>query len=249
MMTRRLLVAGNWKMNGLMSDGREFIDKIKKISSDVDILICPPATLIDFMVKVTKGSKLSIGGQDCHFEKSGAYTGDISASMLKDLGASHVIVGHSERRANYKEINKVVRAKATMVNIIGLVAIICLGETEAERDNGKMLTVIETQFLESLPEIATSDNTIIAYEPVWAIGTGRTPSVTEVAEAHRKIRELAEKKLGLNVAKRLRIIYGGSVNQSNARELFAIEDVDGGLVGGASLKAENFSSIIEAGTF
>lgn len=249
-MARRLLIAGNWKMNGLKADGealaKALTAKIAQTPPAVDMLVCPPATLIDRVAGAVKGSALAVGGQDCHAEKSGAHTGDVSAPMLKDLGASHVILGHSERRTDHGETSAVVRAKAAAAHAAGLVAIVCLGETEAERDGGRTLAVVEEQFAGSLPEGVTPDNTVIAYEPVWAIGTGRTPTLDEVAEVHRTIRALAAKSLGKAVAEALRILYGGSMKPSNAKELLALEDVDGGLVGGASLKVEDFWAIAQS---
>jgi triosephosphate isomerase len=249
-MARRPLIAGNWKMNGLKADGVALAQgvaaKLTASPPAVDLLVCPPATLVDAVAKAVAGSGLAVGGQDCHAEKSGAHTGDVSAVMLKDLGASHVIVGHSERRADHGESSAVVRAKATAAQAAGLVAIICLGETEAERDSGRTLAVVEAQFDGSLPEGATPENTVIAYEPVWAIGTGRTPTLDEVAEVHRSIRDLAEKALGSAAASRLRILYGGSMKPSNAKELLAIADVDGGLIGGASLKVDDFWAIAQS---
>lgn len=249
-MARRPLIAGNWKMNGLTADGealaKALAAKLKGAPAAVDMLVCPPATLVDRVARAVEGSALAVGGQDCHAEKSGAHTGDIAAVMLKDLGASHVIVGHSERRADHGETSAIVRSKAAAAHAAGLVAIICLGETEAERDGGRTLSVVETQFVGSLPDGATPDNTVIAYEPVWAIGTGRTPTLAEVVEVHRSIREQIAKALGADAAARLRILYGGSMKPSNAKELLALDDVDGGLIGGASLKVEDFWAIAQS---
>jgi triosephosphate isomerase len=249
-MARRPLIAGNWKMNGLRADGVALAQAIAAKMRDnppaADLLVCPPATLVDRVARALEGSALAVGGQDCHADKSGAHTGDIAAVMLKDLGASHVILGHSERRANHGETSELVRAKAAAAHSAGLVAIVCVGETEAERDGGRTLIVVEGQFAGSLPDGATPENTVIAYEPVWAIGTGRTPTLAEVSEVHRLIRSLAEKALGSAAAARLRILYGGSMKPSNAKELLAIEDVDGGLIGGASLKADDFLAIAES---
>lgn len=251
-MARRLLIAGNWKMNQTKREAVAFAEAVAtRLAAgrpDADLLICPPATLVDAMTGASSGSGLAIGGQDCHTAKNGAHTGDIAAPMLKDLGASHVIVGHSERRADHGETNAVVRDKAAAAHASGLVAIICIGETEAERDAGKTLAIVESQFAQSLPAGATPDNTVIAYEPVWAIGTGRTPTLPEVAEVHAAIRASAEKALGAEAAARLRILYGGSMKPSNARELLALDDVDGGLIGGASLKVEDYWAIVTAGT-
>jgi triosephosphate isomerase len=244
-MARRPLIAGNWKMNGLQADGvalaKAIAAKIGENPLGADLLVCPPSTLVDRVAQSVAGSGLAVGGQDCHSEKSGAHTGDIAASMLKDLGASHVILGHSERRADHGETSAQVKAKATAAHAAGLVAIICVGETEAERDGGRTLAVVEAQFGGSIPEGATPENTVIAYEPVWAIGTGRTPTLAEVAEVHKTIRLLAEKAFGVDAAARLLILYGGSMKPSNAKDLLAIADVDG-----ASLKAEDFLAIAQS---
>jgi triosephosphate isomerase len=249
-MARRRLIAGNWKMNGLTADGVALAQGVaaKLMASPVaaDLLVCPPATLIRAVVEAVAGSGVAVGGQDCHADKSGAHTGDIAAAMVKDLGATHVIVGHSERRADHGETNAQVRAKAAAAHAAGLVAIVCIGETEAERDAGGTLAVVRGQFTHSLPDGVTAENTVIAYEPVWAIGTGRTPTVAEVAEVHAAIRKLAAEILGADAANRLRILYGGSMKPSNAKELLALEDVDGGLIGGASLKVDDFWAIAQS---
>ncbi len=249
-MARRPLIAGNWKMNCLKAEGVALAQGVAaKIAAEAprcDMLVCPPAVLVDAVAQAVKGSALAVGGQDCHADKSGAHTGDIAAPMLKDLGASHVIVGHSERRADHGESNDVVRAKAAAAHAAGLVAVICIGETEAERDAGKTLAVVGDQFNGSLPDGANAVNTVIAYEPVWAIGTGRTPTTAEVADVHGAIRKLAAAKLGADAAAALKILYGGSMKPSNARELLALEDVDGGLIGGASLKVEDFWAIAQS---
>lgn len=249
-MARRPLIAGNWKMNGLKADGVALAEavarKVKAGPAPADVLICPPATLVDRVAQTVAGSGVAVGGQDCHAVQSGAHTGDVAAAMLKDLGASHVILGHSERRTNHGETNATVRAKAEAAHAAGLVVVVCLGETEAERDAGRTISVVESQFKESLPSGTNADNTVIAYEPVWAIGTGRTPTNAEVAEVHAALRASAAKVLGAAVADRLRILYGGSMKPSNARELLAIKDVDGGLIGGASLKVDDFWAIVEA---
>lgn len=245
-MVRRPLIAGNWKMNGLKADAvalaKGVAGRCLPQPPSVDLLVCPPATLIDPVAQALAGSPVAVGGQDCHTQSSGAHTGDIAAAMLRDLGASHVILGHSERRTDHGETDALVREKAVAAHQAGLVAIICIGETEAERDAGQALAVVGKQFEGSLPPGATAENTVIAYEPVWAIGTGRTPTLAEVAEVHGAIRALAGKQLGA-AAQRLRILYGGSMKPSNARELLALADVDGGLIGGASLKVEDFMAI------
>ncbi len=249
-MARRPLIAGNWKMNGLKADGvalaQAVAAKMTAAPPRCDMLVCPPATLVDAVARAVAGSALAVGGQDCHAKASGAHTGDTAAVALKDLGAAYVIVGHSERRADHGESDAVVRAKAAAPQAAGLVAIICIGETEAERDAGATLAVVGAQFAGSLPEGATAANTVIAYEPVWAIGSGRTPSIADVAEVHGAIRALAVKALGAEGAAALRLLYGGSMKPANARELLALEDVDGGLIGGASLKAEDFWAIAQS---
>jgi triosephosphate isomerase len=246
---RRPLIAGNWKMNGLRADGLALANgiaaKAKAAASlRCDLLVSPPATLIAEIASAVKGSPVAVGGQDCHAKESGAHTGDVSAHMLADAGASFVILGHSERRTDHGEKNEAVKAKAEAAIAAGLVAIVCIGETEAERDSGKTLEVVRSQLLGSLPQGATAANTVIAYEPVWAIGTGRTPTTPEVAEVHAVIRREAGVKM--SDANRLRILYGGSMKPSNAKELLALEDVDGGLIGGASLKVEDFWAIAES---
>jgi len=242
MATPRALVAGNWKMNGLKASAVE-IEKLNALvrenKADCDILICPPATLISTLT----GKGIEIGAQDCHMNTRGAHTGDISAEMLKDLGCSYVIVGHSERRADHGETNEIVRAKAAAAQEQGLTAIICVGETDAERESGETLDVVTSQVRGSIPEGATVANTVIAYEPVWAIGTGKTPTTDDVAEVHAVIRNLLMDRFG-EEGEMVRIQYGGSVKASNAEELMAVPNVNGALVGGASLKAEDFYGII-----
>jgi triosephosphate isomerase len=249
-MARRLLIAGNWKMNGLKADGlalaKGVAAKLAESPVDADVLVCPPATLVDGVAQAVAGSALLVGGQDCHADKSGAHTGDTSAVALKDLGAAYVIVGHSERRADHGETDAIVQAKAAAAHAAGLIAIICIGETEKERDQGLTIKVVGEQFLESVPKGATAANTVIAYEPVWAIGTGRTPSINDVAEVHGAIRGLAIDTLGQDIASGMRILYGGSMKPSNAKELLALDDVDGGLIGGASLKVEDFWGIAQS---
>ena len=242
---RRPLVAGNWKMNGLKSSVPE-LGKIMQGAGDlwtkVDLMICPPATLTMTFAVVALGSRIEIGGQDCHAEPSGAFTGDISAEMLADLGAKAVIVGHSERRTLHKETDAEVRAKAQAAWRAGLTAIVCIGETRAEREVGKTLEVLGRQLDGSLPDGVTAANLVIAYEPVWAIGTGLTPTTADVAQAHEFIRQRIVERHGA-AGNAVRILYGGSVKPSNAKELMAVANVDGALVGGASLKAEDFLGI------
>ncbi|MBY0612532.1 MAG: triose-phosphate isomerase [Beijerinckiaceae bacterium] len=244
----RKLVAGNWKMNGLSSsleELRRMVDETKRGAIKADLLICPPATLIQSFVKASAGSALLIGAQDCHVNSSGAHTGNISAEMIADLGATHIIVGHSERRTDHAESDELVRAKAKAVARAGLAAIICVGETEAERDAGRALDVVTTQIEGSIPEDADATRLVIAYEPVWAIGTGRTPSIDDVRQVHAAIRAALVTRFG-DAAHAIRILYGGSVKPSNAAELLHVDNVDGALVGGASLKADDFLAIAEA---
>jgi triosephosphate isomerase len=242
----RPLVAGNWKMNGLKASAAE-LGRIMQGGAElwrkVDLMICPPATLLVTHAVVALGSKLQIGAQDCHAQPSGAFTGDISAEMIADAGPTAVIVGHSERRTLHHETDAQVRAKALAAWRAGLTAIVCIGETKTEREAGKTLDVLAMQLDGSLPENgATGENLVVAYEPVWAIGTGLTPTANDVAEAHRFIRERLNKRYGA-VGSQVRILYGGSVKPSNAKELLTLPNVNGALVGGASLKAEDFLGI------
>jgi triosephosphate isomerase len=241
MKPHRPLVAGNWKMNGLRSSVGE-LQKIiagAKALSKVELMVCPPATLVAQFAAAAAGSGVAIGGQDCHAQKSGAFTGDISAEMLKDGGGAAVIVGHSERRRYYGETDGIVRAKAEAAQRAGLLPIICVGETGDQRQAGQTLSTVGAQVDGSTPGVA---NFAIAYEPVWAIGSGRTPQPKDVAEVHGLIRERLRSRHG-EKADQVRILYGGSVTPSNARELLAVDNVDGALVGGASLKADDFLAI------
>jgi len=242
---RRSIAAGNWKMNGLRENFNEIL-LIDAASENVncDVILCVPDTLIREMSEKTKN--IFSGGQNCHIEASGAFTGDISAKMIKDAGASHVIVGHSERRVNYNENNKLIKSKAQAALNEGLKAIICIGETLKERETGITLDIIKKQLLDSLPQEITGETIIIAYEPVWAIGTGLTPSIEQISEVHDFIRAELENNYGKKIGHSVNILYGGSMNAKNAHEISAIENVDGGLVGGASLKAESFIPIINA---
>jgi len=243
---RRKLAAGNWKMNGTMASGAELVAlKDAHPAPSVDILICPPATMIAPMVWQARGSALAIGGQDCHAKVSGAHTGDISAAQLKDAGASHVILGHSERRTDHGETDALVQAKTEAAHAAGLIAVVCVGETLAQREAGETLAVVGAQLAGSLPDAATGADTVVAYEPVWAIGTGLTPTTAQIAEVHAAIRDGLTRRFGA-AGGDFRILYGGSVKPSNAAEIFAVQDVDGALVGGASLKAADFSPIIAA---
>lgn len=243
----RPLIAGNWKMNGTRASLAE-LDAVIAGSGQVaqaDLLICPPATLIAAAAAKAVGTRVGIGGQDCHAAASGAHTGDVSAEMLKDAGSTAVIVGHSERRTGHGETDAAVRAKAEAAWRAGLVAIVCVGETQAERDAGQATTVVGRQLAGSVPQGGSAANLVIAYEPVWAIGTGRTPTNLEIEEIHRFIRNnLMQniKDFGLQV----KILYGGSVKPSNAAEILNLSDVNGALVGGASLKASDFLAIAAA---
>jgi triosephosphate isomerase len=245
-MARCKLIAGNWKMNGRKADSQALIEALLAKRGDgalaVDLLVCPPATLLDRIGQKLAGSPILLGAQDCHDQFSGAFTGDIAAPMIAELGASHVILGHSERRAGHGESDEIVRAKAAAALDAGLVAIICVGETEAERESGRALEVVAEQLRGSLPDGAGPETVVIAYEPVWAIGSGRTPTLDQVQEMHGHLRRLLVGRIG-GSAEQLRILYGGSVKAANAAELMALPDVDGALVGGASLKAEEFWAI------
>jgi len=242
----RPLIAGNWKMNGLRSSIAEFeamLAGAPGVAGKADLLVFPPATLIAAFAKQAHGSKsLAIGAQDCHPKPSGAHTGDISAEMLADAGASAIIVGHSERRADHGESDPLVRQKAEAVWRAGLTAIVCIGETQHQRDAGQTLDICGGQLNLSLPDRAKADNLVVAYEPVWAIGTGLTPTVADVEQIHAFIRKLLIARFNAEGTK-IRILYGGSVKPSNAAELMAVANVNGALVGGASLKAADFLAI------
>ncbi|MBU3029832.1 triose-phosphate isomerase [Paracoccus marinaquae] len=244
-MAPRKLAAGNWKMNGDLAALAE-IDALAEAHPEpgCEVLICPPALLVHPMKGRVGAHAIAVGGQDCHARASGAHTGDISAAQLKDAGADYVILGHSERRADHGETDAMVAAKAAAAHAAGLVAVICVGETEAQRDAGETLAVIGAQLAGSIPAGATAANTVIAYEPVWAIGTGRTPTNDQIAEVHGFMRDQLGGRVG--DSGNVRLLYGGSVKPGNAAEIFAIGDVDGALVGGASLKAADFSGIIAA---
>jgi len=242
-------VAGNWKMNGQRGQLDVFAQMCSRVdhalAGQVDVMICPPATLLYSMAVVAVGNRIAIGAQDCHQAESGAHTGDLSASMLADAGATAVILGHSERRADHGEANETVWAKAEAAWAAGLTAIICVGETESQRKAGTAIDVVADQLAGSVPDGALAQNTVIAYEPVWAIGTGLTPTTTDVADMHAAIRS----KLSARFAAQgdiMRILYGGSVKPANAAELMAVEHVNGALVGGASLKTDDFLGILDA---
>jgi len=240
---RQKLAAGNWKMNGTAAALAELGALAEAHPAPgVDVLICTPATLISRAAEAAKGTAIQIGGEDCHAAASGAHTGDISAEMLVDAGASHVILGHSERRTDHGETSEMVAAKTTAALAAGLTAIVCIGETLDEREAGTTLDVLDAQLAGSLPEGAGAEGLVIAYEPVWAIGTGLTPTIAQIDEVHRHLRaRLAERGI-----ESVPLLYGGSVKGSNAAEIFAIADVDGALVGGASLKAADFAPIVAA---
>ncbi len=243
----RKLIAGNWKMNGLRESGAALAGDLAGRATGpfgCDMVVCPPATLLGSVGEALRGSGVALGGQDCHPARSGAYTGDVSAEMLADAGCRYVIVGHSERRAGHGEDDAIVRAKAEAVVSAGMTPIVCVGETEAQRGTGQALAVIEAQVTGSLPVGVDGASMVIAYEPVWAIGTGQTATPADVAEVHGHIRGLLERLFGgAAAAGSLRILYGGSVKPGNAAELLAVANVDGALVGGASLDAGDFWSI------
>lgn len=246
--TPRPLVAGNWKMNGLRASIAELKAMAQgsgDVAQKVDLMVCPPAPLLIEFAAAAAGSPIVIGAQDCHPEASGAFTGDIAAEMVADAGARAVIVGHSERRALHGETDELVRRKALAAHRAGLTAIVCLGETREQREAKKTLAVVGQQFDGSLPDKATESNLVLAYEPVWAIGTGLTPTPADVAEVHGFLRERLVARYGAT-GQGIRILYGGSVKPSNARELMAAGNVNGALVGGASLKAVDFLAIAAA---
>lgn len=241
------LVAGNWKMNGTRKDlgeVKKLVTALARSKAKCDVMICPPATLLSRMAAL-KPKGVALGGQDCHAAQSGAHTGDISAAMLKEAGAKAVIVGHSERRSDHEETDKQVKAKVEAAHAAGLVAIMCVGESLKQRKSGETLKTVQGQLRGSLPSGCTAKNTVIAYEPVWAIGSGLTPTVAQVEAVHTKLRKALVRRFGDEGAK-MRILYGGSVKPSNAAELMAVPDVNGALVGGASLTAKDFNGIIAA---
>ena len=243
----RKLAAGNWKMNGT---GAALVEVAALAEAhpapNCTVLLCPPATLVDRMAAATAGTAVSVGGQDCHSTTSGAHTGDVSAEMLADAGARYVILGHSERRADHGESDALVRAKTEAAWAAGLIAIVCVGETLDEREMGQTLDVVGAQVADSVPDGASADTLVIAYEPVWAIGTGKVPTLDEIAEVHAFIRTRLTDRFGEDVARDVPLLYGGSVKPSNAAEIFGVDHVDGALVGGASLKASDFGGVIAA---
>ncbi|PSL20459.1 triose-phosphate isomerase [Shimia abyssi] len=242
---RRKLAAGNWKMNGLGAALEELRTlATTPVPDNTDILICPPATLLSRAAEVA--GHVAIGGQDCHANATGAHTGDLSAEMLRDAGATSVILGHSERRADHDEHDEDVRAKARAAWEAGLTAVICVGESLQEREADNTLDIIGGQLAGSIPDAATGENLVVAYEPIWAIGTGKVPTTAQIGDVHDFIRARLERRFGPGVGRSVRLLYGGSVKPSNAAEIFAVPNVDGALVGGASLKASDFSGIIDA---
>ncbi|MGE5540040.1 MAG: triose-phosphate isomerase [Gemmatimonas sp.] len=242
----RPLIAGNWKMNGLAADGvalaRAVAERAVKDPLRCDLLVCPPSTILSRVAEALKGTKVAVGGQDCHAKASGAHTGDVSAPMVKDAGATFVIVGHSERRADHGETDATVRAKAEAAHAAGLVPIVCIGETAAQRDGGETLAVLARQIKGSVPPGLSGAEIVVAYEPVWAIGTGRTPTVAEIQQAHAHIHSELIGHSGPGAAD-VRVLYGGSLNPGNAKAILAVPGVDGGLIGGASLKADDFLAV------
>ncbi len=246
----RPLVAGNWKMNGLEASLSEITAMAARFDAGLrertDLLVCPPATLIAAAARAASGTGIAVGGQDCHAKETGAHTGDVSAEMLADAGATHAVVGHSERRTDHAESDAVVKAKAEAARRAGLIAIVCVGETRAEREAGRTLDIVRGQLSGSIPAGMSAADLVIAYEPVWAIGTGLTPTAADVAEVHAAIRSALAGSVGAPDAAKVRILYGGSVKPSNAVELMSVANVDGALVGGASLKAADFMAIADA---
>jgi triosephosphate isomerase len=243
------VVLGNWKMNGLRADGVERVEilreHIRQAPGQGTLGVCPPATLLTVVEEVLKNGEILLGGQDCSSERQGAFTGDLSAEMLADAGCRLVIVGHSERRHGHGETDELVRAKAEAALGAGLIPVLCIGETEAEWEEGETIQVLDGQLDGSLPEHVTPDNLIVAYEPVWAIGTGRTPSTVDIARTHAHLR--ARLRALVTDGDQVRLLYGGSVKADNAREIMGVPDVDGVLVGGASLDAAQFWAIYTAG--
>lgn len=242
----RPLIAGNWKMNGRLAEATALAQAVAAgaRAGGAELLVCPPFPMLASVKGVLGSAPVALGAQDCHAKASGAHTGDVAAEMLRDVGCRYVIVGHSERRADHAETDAIVRAKAEAASRAGLVPIVCVGETLAERDANKTLDVVAAQLAGSIPDAATAAALVVAYEPVWAIGTGRTPTAAQVAEVHAKIR--ADLSARFSDGATMRVLYGGSVKASNAAELLAVANVDGALIGGASLKADEFLAIAAA---
>lgn len=249
------LVAGNWKMNGLKDDAEALAAALKirvaETGGDLgcELAVCPPAPLIPIVAEILADTAVATGGQDCHTNENGAHTGDVSAWLLADLGCRYVIVGHSERRQDHCESSELVSGKAAAAHAAGMSSVVCVGETLAQYEAGDTLSVVEAQVRASLPESATAANTVVAYEPVWAIGSGRTPTSDEIAKVHAHIRSVLASVFGDgdgDAATGVRLLYGGSVKPGNAADILAIDNVDGALVGGASLKVEDFLAIAAA---
>jgi triosephosphate isomerase len=251
MASRRTLIAGNWKMNGNKAETKKLAGalarKMKKAGRPkFEMLVCPPFPLLGLAVDTVRGSGIKVGAQDCHMNEKGAHTGDTAAPLIKNMGAKYVIVGHSERRTDHGETDKTVKAKAEAAIAQGMAAIVCIGETLAEREAKKTMPVNRKQLKGSLPDGANAKNTVIAYEPVWAIGTGKTATPEDAQKVHAMIRKELIKALGEKEGNKVRVLYGGSMNPKNAAELLAQPDIDGGLIGGASLKADDFWAVAES---
>lgn len=244
---RRKLAAGNWKMNGTEAALSE-LNALSTLHPNpaIDVLICPPATLLHRAAQALEDTSIAVGGQDCHAQATGAHTGDVSAEMLKDAGAEYVILGHSERRQDHGEHDEDVRAKARAAMDAGLTTIVCVGESLEQREAANTLDIIGGQMSGSIPDQSTGENLIVAYEPIWAIGTGKVPTLDQIGEVHDFIRARLERRFGEGVGRSVRLLYGGSVKPGNASEIFGVSNVDGALVGGASLKAADFSGIVQA---
>jgi len=246
--TRRTMIAGNWKMNGLKSDGKKLASalarRMKKLKKpNFEMVICPPYPLLGLASEAIKASGVKLGAQDCHSATSGAHTGDVSAELLKNIGCKTAIVGHSERRTDHGESDALVKAKAEAAIGAGMSVIVCIGETLRQRESGRAMSVNRKQLQGSLPDSATARNTVIAYEPVWAIGTGKVATPEQAQEVHAVIRRELAKMIGEKEADKVRILYGGSMKPGNAKELLSLPDVDGGLIGGAALNADDFWAI------
>jgi triosephosphate isomerase len=246
----RPLIAGNWKMNTLREGAVALAGSLVELRASqgdpgTDMLVCPPAIMLHSVAAVVTGTAVALGAQDCHPAEFGPHTGDINAAMIADAGCGYIIVGHSERRADHGESDQLIQSKAVAAHAQGMTAIICVGETLEQRDGGETLSVVSQQVNGSVPAGATAENTVIAYEPVWAIGTGRTPTIEQVGEVHDHMRSLLAGKF--TDADTVRLLYGGSMNPGNARDLLAVNNVNGGLIGGASLKADDFWSICKSG--
>ncbi len=246
--TRKPVVAGNWKMNGLKDEGVALAASVAEGAQNIacDLVICPPTILLHSISDKINQGNVKLGAQDCHFEPGGAHTGDTAVSMLVDAGCSYVIVGHSERRTDHGEEDGEVRAKAEAAYAAGMIAIICVGETQEQRDQGLTMATVATQLHGSVPNSATAENTIVAYEPVWAIGTGLTATPEDAQDVHDHIRTYLKTSHGPDMPEKLRILYGGSMKPGNADELMAQPDIDGGLIGGASLDTDSFLAIAKA---